>query len=198
MFQRIYSFSPFTDPSAGVIHPRVYGRMEADATWSGWLVFFSGETAVAVLHVTTQASPGALAGWSVNVSPSHLGVMLTRALRADTMSLLRRELRQLERIERDGAQAVGSLTRDHPWAGDGQHSMLGPSVDGGQSRRMSEASQKVSGQRASKALMRARIRAIAKAMREDRLRFIHRGLSRTSNDDLRRPNDRPPPAAHSE
>ena len=106
MFQRIYSYSSITDPSGRVMRPRVYGRLEADATWSGWLVFFSGEAAVAVLHGTTQASPGALAAWSVGVSPVHLDVELMRALSAETTPLLGRELRELERIERDAAQAA--------------------------------------------------------------------------------------------
>lgn len=106
MFQRIYSYSPITEPSGRVVRSRVYGRLEADATWSGWLVFFSGDAAVAVLHATTQASPGALAAWSVGVSPVRLAMELTRALSAESTTLLGRELRELERIERDAAQAA--------------------------------------------------------------------------------------------
>ena len=87
IFQRLYAFDAISDPSGRTFWPFAYGRMEADLTWSGFLVFFVAEkdtaSAIATPPETTESSAEAVTSWAVGLSRAHLQNALERALQLE-------------------------------------------------------------------------------------------------------------------
>jgi hypothetical protein len=112
MFQRIYSYDLTSDESGRVFRPRVFGRMEPDLTWSGYLVFFPAEqhTPIATPRETTESSADALTAWAVGLSRVYLRNALARALQLES-ALLAAELRAFERLEREASEYTESMKR---------------------------------------------------------------------------------------
>jgi hypothetical protein len=83
MFQRIQQYEP-VEMGGRWYRPRAYGDPQPDGRWDGWLVFFPVRGGAAVASAspdTTQSTLGALADWSLGLTPVYLDGALARALR---------------------------------------------------------------------------------------------------------------------
>jgi hypothetical protein len=80
---------------------RVYGAVDADAHWGGWIIFFpvGGGRAIATGRETTQSSLANLTHWAAGLTPTYLEGALVRALALTPEAQMARELERLERLE---------------------------------------------------------------------------------------------------
>ena len=81
MFQRIQQYSPI-HYGRRTYRPRLYGELQADGSWGGWIVFFplDRSPAVATDRETTQRTFESLAVWAAGLTPVYLEGALVRAL----------------------------------------------------------------------------------------------------------------------
>ena len=80
---------------------RVYGAVDADARWGGWILFFpvGGGRAIATGRETTQSSLANLTHWASGLTPTYMEGALARALALTPEAQMARELERLERLE---------------------------------------------------------------------------------------------------
>jgi hypothetical protein len=80
---------------------RVYGEVQPDGMWAGWLVFFPtrGGHVMATARETTQSSLAELSYWASGLTHSYLHGALERAMSLKPEAQLARELERLELIE---------------------------------------------------------------------------------------------------
>jgi hypothetical protein len=80
---------------------RVYGAVDADARWGGWIIFFpvGGGRAIATARETTQSSLANLTRWASGLTSTYLEGALARALALTPEAQMARELERLERLE---------------------------------------------------------------------------------------------------
>jgi hypothetical protein len=80
---------------------RVYGAVDVDARWGGWILFFpvGGGRPIATGRETTQSSLANLTYWASGLTPTYLEGALARALALTPEAQMARELERLERLE---------------------------------------------------------------------------------------------------
>lgn len=100
-----------TSPDARLYRARVYGELQDDGMWGGWLVFFpvGGGRVIATDRETTQSSLAALGYWASGLTHLYLHGALERALTLQPEALLATELERLERIEASAALRADTL-----------------------------------------------------------------------------------------
>jgi hypothetical protein len=92
---------------------RVYGAVDSDARWGGWIIFFpvSGGRAIATGRETTQSSLANLTHWASGLSSTYLEGALARALGLTPEAQMARELERLERLETSAEVRAETLER---------------------------------------------------------------------------------------
>jgi hypothetical protein len=92
---------------------RVYGAVDADARWGGWIIFFpvAGGRAIATGRETTQSSLANLTHWASALSPTYLEGALARALGLTPEAQMARELERLEQLEASAEVRAETLER---------------------------------------------------------------------------------------
>ena len=92
---------------------RVYGAVDADTRWGGWILFFpvGGGRAIATGRETTQSSLANLTYWASGLTPTYLQGALARALALTPEAQMARELERLERLEDSAEIRAETLER---------------------------------------------------------------------------------------
>ena len=92
---------------------RVYGAVDVDARWGGWILFFpvGGGRAIATGRETTQSSLANLTHWASALTPTYLEGALARALALTPEAQMARELERLERLEASAEVRAETLER---------------------------------------------------------------------------------------
>ena len=92
---------------------RVYGAVEADTRWGGWILFFpvGGGRIIATGRETTQSSLANLTHWASGLTATYLEGALARALALTPEVQMARELERLERLEDSAEMRAETLER---------------------------------------------------------------------------------------
>lgn len=92
---------------------RVYGAVDADTRWAGWVLFFpvGGGRAIATGRETTQSSLANLTYWASGLTATYLEGALARALALTPEAQMARELERLERLEHLAEERAETLER---------------------------------------------------------------------------------------
>jgi hypothetical protein len=102
MFSLAHQFTIGVGGTDGVVYrARVYGALDDDGRYGGWIVFFpiGGGRVISTDRETTQSSMADLAYWASGLTPTYLEGALARALALEPEAQLARNLEQLERLE---------------------------------------------------------------------------------------------------
>jgi hypothetical protein len=101
MLALAHHFDELLTSPDGTYRARVYGQVQEDGMWGGWLVFFPvpGGRVIATDRETTQSSLANLSYWASGLTHLYLHGALERALELQPEAQLARELDQLERLE---------------------------------------------------------------------------------------------------
>lgn len=96
----------------GVVYrARVYGGVDDDGRYGGWIVFFpiGGGRVISTDRETTQSSMSDLTYWASGLTPTYLEGALERALALEPEAQLARNLEQLERLETSAEMVADTL-----------------------------------------------------------------------------------------
>lgn len=101
MLALVQHYDEVVASAAGAYHARVYGQVQGDGMWGGWIVFFplKGGRVIATDRETTQSSLADLSYWASGLTHLYLHGALERALALQPEAQLAAELERLERIE---------------------------------------------------------------------------------------------------
>jgi hypothetical protein len=101
MLSLAHHYADFIASGGHTYRARVYGAVDADARWGGWIIFFpvGGGRAIATGRETTQSSLANLTHWASGLTPTYLEGALARALALTPEAQMARELERLERLE---------------------------------------------------------------------------------------------------
>jgi hypothetical protein len=93
-----------------VYRARVYGGVQSDGRWGGWIVFFpmDGGRVIATDRETTQRSLADLAYWASGLTHTYLDGALDRALALQPEEQFAKELNRLEQEEASAALRAAS------------------------------------------------------------------------------------------
>lgn len=94
-------------------HARVYGAVDADARWAGWIVFFpvGGGRPISTGRETTQSSLAHLTHWASGLTSTYLEGAVARALALTPEAQMARELVRLEQLEKSAEVRAETLER---------------------------------------------------------------------------------------
>jgi hypothetical protein len=101
MLSLAHHYDELLTSPAGIYRARVFGQVQADGRWGGWLVFFpaGGGRVIATDRETTQSSLADLSYWASGLTHQYLYGALERALSLQPEATLAKELDRLEQLE---------------------------------------------------------------------------------------------------
>lgn len=111
MLALAHHFDELLTSPDGSYRARVYGQVQEDGMWGGWVVFFpvAGGRPISSDRETTQSSLANLSYWASGLTHLYLHGALDRALELQPEARLARELDELERLEVAAAARAETL-----------------------------------------------------------------------------------------